>query len=343
MLERIIVFVIGLSIIGTANAQQEYQFANFANNPYYLNPAAAGLTDVMQIEISGRTQWMGYSGAPTTMMVSGHSQIRSGGKSQVLAEFNPDGGAFFEMPEVTTGKIKHVLGGRMLNDVIGPFSKTSAYGSYAVHLPFFKDVNFGAGIGAGWSNFKVDESRVILHQDDDMAYAQFLGGSSTQNFVDANAGLVFYNNLFVAGISTTQLLNNNVVFNETETGSNYNRHFFLTGRYNYEVSSSFTLQPTAVVKYVKNSPLSIDLGARFLFNNAAWLSLQYRTSNAVVFQVGTNLIKNLYISYGFEQATGRISSGTNSTHELQLGMYIGNNRNIKKEVKGSDDSKARTD
>ena len=57
-------------------AQQEFQFSNSAFNPYLLNPAAGGLTDVMQFEVASRVQWMGYDGGPSTFMASGHSQIK---------------------------------------------------------------------------------------------------------------------------------------------------------------------------------------------------------------------------------------------------------------------------
>ena len=68
-------------------AQQEYQFANTAFNPFLLNPAAAGLTDVAQFDVIARTQWLGYDGAPRTFLVSGSSQLNfspTGG----LSEFN---------------------------------------------------------------------------------------------------------------------------------------------------------------------------------------------------------------------------------------------------------------
>jgi hypothetical protein len=58
-------FTIGLVALNVmmsaiAFGQQEYQFANTVNNPYLLNPAAGGMTDVMQFEASTRMQWLGY-------------------------------------------------------------------------------------------------------------------------------------------------------------------------------------------------------------------------------------------------------------------------------------------
>ena len=87
-------------------------------------------------------------------------------------------------------------------------------------------------------------------------------------------------------------------------------------------------------KIAENSPVSLDLGVRFAYNRAAWLGVQYRTSNAIVFQVGANIIKNLYVAYGYEVATGKIRTASNGSHEIQLGFYLGRNRNMDREIKG---------
>ena len=289
--------IIALIISGFGSylyGQQEYQFSNTVYNPYYLNPAAGGLTDVAQFEITGRRQWLAYDGGPRTLMVSGHSQIRAGKSENALAEFNAKGKSFYDLPTMTAGKVKHVVGGKATNDAIGPFTKTAISGSYAIHLPLVKKVNFGAGVGLGWSNFSIDQSRVALYQDDDQAYQSFLGSTSMMNFADVSAGIVVYHENFFFGFSTTQLLNNKVVFNDNQTLSNFNRHYFLVGRYSHELNSSLAVEPNFVAKFVGNSPPSFDLGARMKFANTSWLGLQYRTSNAIVFQLGSTLVKNLF-------------------------------------------------
>jgi hypothetical protein len=44
------------------------------------------------------------------------------------------------------------------------FQKTSPYGSYAVHMPLIKSLNIGVGLSAGWSNFQIDQNKIILHE-----------------------------------------------------------------------------------------------------------------------------------------------------------------------------------
>ena len=321
-------------LVFTSTAQQEYQFANTANNPFLLNPAAGGLTDVMQFEAGTRMQWLGYEGGPKTILLSGNSQI-SFGKSgdKVLSEFNVHDETLFEGPKVSTGKNKHIVGGKIWNDAIGPFSKTSIQGSYAYHLPLTKTINFGVGLGFGYSNFRLDETKVVLYQSDDNTYAQFLGSASQQGLGDAQAGLVLYNEKFFFGLSGTQVLNNDVKLNQVLTNSFFNRHFFMIAKYKIEGEGDLAVEPTAVVKYAGNSPLSVDIGARALYKNSSWFGFQFRTNSGLIFQVGSNLIKNLYVSYAYEYSMGKIRTAGNATHEIQLGYYLGKNRNVDKELK----------
>jgi len=317
-----------------AFGQQEYQFANTVNNPYLLNPAAGGMTDVMQFEASTRMQWLGYDGGPKTILLSGHSQIKFGKSGEkALDEFNIRDEKLFQGPAVSTSKSKHVLGGKVWNDAIGPFSKTAIQGSYAYHLPLTKYINIGVGLGLGYSNFRLNDSKVILHQNDDNTYAQFLGNSSQQSFVDAQAGLVVYSEKFFFGLSTTQFLKNKVELNQISTSSNFNRHYFMIAKYKIEGEGDIAFEPNVVVKVVQNSPVSVDFGARALYKNSSWFGVQFRTSSSLVFQIGSNLIKNLYVSYAYEASMGKLRTAGNSTHEIQLGYYLGRNRNVDKELK----------
>lgn len=324
-----IIYILTLSFIALSLngiAQQEAYFLNNVNNPFILNPAAGGLNGVAQIELTSRSQWLGYNGGPRSFMLTANSQIRTK-KEQVLSAFNKEDKALFSSPSNTVGKIKHVVGGKAMNDAIGPFAKSSVHGSYSIHLPFSKKLNFGVGIGLGWSNFRIDQERVSLYEDNDLAYSNFLGASSSQNFLDANAGIILYGERFSAGISTSQVFKNQASFDDIEAGNYHNRHYFATLKYAIPVGDKFGFEPAVIAKYVQNAPFSFDAGARITYNSSIWLGGYYRTGNSIAIQVGANIIKNFYVSYGYEMSTGLLRTSGNGTHEIQLGIYIGNNKN----------------
>ncbi len=185
-----------------------------------------------------------------------------------------------------------------------------------------KKFNIGAGIGLGWSNFRINESRVVLYDQNDIAYSNVLASSASQNIGDINGGIVFYGKGLFVGLSTAQVLRNKAKFSDVLTNSNYNRHYYFNISYSKQVDK-VTLEPSAMLKYAENSPISLDLGARFIFNRSTWVGFWYRTSNNLVFQVGSNLVKNLYLSYSYEQSIGAIRNAASGTHEIQLGMYLG--------------------
>lgn len=319
-------------------AQQEGQFIQLANNPYLLNPAAGGMTRVMQFEVGMRNQWTGYSNAPQTYVASGHSRIRFGKSTPVLAEYAPDKSSLFQSPEITGGELKHVVGGSIVSETIGPFSRLTAQGSYAVHMPLFRDVMIGVGLSAGINNIGIMQDRVVLYQNDDPAYMQFLSGAGSQTVFNANGGLIVYHPKFTVGISSLQLLQNDVVFSGVSTASQFNRHYYFLANYGFQVSEQLELRPTVMARVAENSPWTADFGAKLTFNKAAWLYASYRTGGTIGVQVGANLFKQLYAAYGYEFGIGALRTSSNGTHEISLGYYLGKNRNIKKELNGSSPS-----
>lgn len=191
MISNIFTALFALPATCSVNAQQESHYINLTNNPYLLNPAAGGMTITFNIEATSRTQWLGYDGGPRTMAIVGNSPVRFGKGEQVLEEYNSEGKAFYKAPERTTGSIKHILGGIAMTDVIGPSNRTSVQASYSVHLPLIKSINISVSLSIGWSNFRINQDRVTLYQEDDPAYSQFFGSTSSQNIANANAGVVF--------------------------------------------------------------------------------------------------------------------------------------------------------
>ena len=112
-----------IALSGAVYGQQETQFSNASFNPYVLNPAASGMASVMQFEASYRAQWIGYNGGPNTMSLVGHSPLKTG-SNKAHDEYNVEGKSFYGLPERKTGALKHTVGGKFLNDAIGPFAKS---------------------------------------------------------------------------------------------------------------------------------------------------------------------------------------------------------------------------
>jgi type IX secretion system PorP/SprF family membrane protein len=323
-MKTIFIFVV-VFLSGFAFSQQESQFASSFNNPYLYNPAAGGLANVAQIDVVTRLQWTGAGQGPKTVNLSGHSVLGIGG-SAAVESYNPKGKFMHALPTASTGTMKHVVGGRIMSDEIGVFSKVAAHASYAIHLPVVKEFNIGVGVGLGWSNFRINPNRVVLHDQNDDAYLMALTNTSQQHFFDANAGLVFYGKGLFFGASISQLFGNKAKFSGNDfkvaTNSRYNRQYVLNLAYGIKVGKS-VLEPGVIAKFADNAPANFDFGARFIYRNATWLGVYGRTSNNLVFQFGTTLVENIYISYAYEHGVGKIRNAASGTHEIQLGIFLG--------------------
>lgn len=329
-------YILGIGIammLTPTHAQQESQFGNYIHNPYIFNPAAGGLTDVTQFDLGYRNQYIGSSGNPSTIYLSGHTQISKKGNYRA---FNTDRANIYGSPDRSIGALKHIVGGKMMNDKIGPFQKTSIYGSYAVHLPLTEKMNMGLGLSAGWGNFQINPNEVILHNPIDNTYAQFAGQVSKQNNLDVQTGLVLYTNRFLFSVSGTQLLNSKTRINSIETLNTLNPHLFIISSYRFSATEKLDVEPFIMLKGVKGSPVNLDFGARFKYNKSIWLGAQYRTSNSFVISAGLNFLRNFNVSYAFEYGAKSTRISTAGTHEIQLGILLGKSvRNIDKEINQS--------
>jgi type IX secretion system PorP/SprF family membrane protein len=318
---------------GVVNGQQDIQFTQTLSNPYLFNVGAGGMTNVAEFNLGTRAQWLSVGGKPMTYYASGQSQVRFGkGDKPVLDDFNQAQKSVYDSPVRTIG-LKHIIGGKAISDAIGPFAKTSAMASYAIHLPLTKKLNIGLGVGMGISNFSVNDSKVKLSDANDAAYQSYLGSASKQNFLDVQSGLVVYNDRFYLGISGTQLLHNRTQFRSIETESNFERHWYFMGSYRFDLGKTYALEPVMMVKDVVGSPASYDIGARFHYHRMGWISLGYRGKSAFSVGFGINVLKQFRVSYAYEMGISNLRSYGNGSHELQIGIVLGHRRNMEKEFR----------
>lgn len=315
-------------------AQQEAQFSQYYNNPYFFNPAAGGVTKTIQFDLGYRRQWIGIEGTPQSFYATGHSEISFSDRKEVVDEFNVDGDNLFTNPNRVIGVNKHVMGGRMLSDQIGPFQKTSAMASYAYHIRFSKKTMLSLGASAGISNLGLRSDKVVLLDEDDMEYNSFLANNSNQTLFDVNAGIAFYSERFHFGISSAQLLSNDLVIDNVVTQSQLGRHWFMYGMYNFPINTTdVSIEPHFMAQLIGGAPFSFNLGSKFIYQEKYWANISYRFGDALNFAAGLNFGQRFTFGYAYDVAMGDVQRVSNFVHELQIGLVIGKNRNIEKELK----------
>lgn len=314
--------------------QQDVQFNQMINTPSLTNPAAGGMMNVGEISLGTRLQYVGIDGRPMSNYFTVQSIIKTNSrkKKSVLQELSTSGKSFYSTPQRTIGN-KVVLGLTAINDQIGVFNRNQVKGNVAVHLPISRNLNGGLGIGVGWSNFGIKTEQVKLYEANDNAYNSYISSTSAQNYLDANAGLVLYNDRFFFGLSGSQLFGNQVRLSDTETESNFTRHFYLMTSYRMNIAKNYGFEPVVQFKKTGNSPISFDLAARLHYQRYGYFSLSYRSQSAIGVGFGINVFSRFNVAYTFEFGKGATQQFGNTSHEFKLSFIFGHKRNLEKEFK----------
>lgn len=312
--------IIGLSL--RIEAQQLSQLSQYLQNSYIINPAAAGVSNEVDLNLSFRQQWVGFDNAPQTYYFSGHSIVGNTGGS---ARYNPSlrtgrSSGVVKKPTVSTGKLKHAVGGNIISDEYGAFKKFSFNGSYAIHVPISTGINISAGIGLGMTNFRFLPDRVDLLDDNDNTYNAFLGNSQKKNYFDMNMGIWLYSNDFYFGYSNAQVMRNEITFGDP-TASRLNVHHYITGGYRININPEFAITPNFLVKYMNPAPVALDLNLKMEYNDLLWGGFSYRHKDAIVGLIGV-MFNNFKIGYSYDYTISHLRKFNSGGHEIIVGYKI---------------------
>lgn len=328
------VFIALLSVSGSVFGQQDIQFTQTASSPFLINPAAGGLMNVAEVVVGNRLQYAGIDGRPMTTFAGIQSMVRFKKRKSkaLLNELSSIGQTFYSTPQRTVS-YKQVAGLTFINDVIGPFTRTSVKGNIGVHIPLSQKLNAGIGLGVGWSNFGIDNSKVTMSTPDDKAYVNYIGIAASQNYLDAQAGLVVYNDRLLVSLSGSQLFNNKTRLSDITTESTFQPHLYALASYRFDLGKNYGLEPIVQFRSVKNAPVSYDLAMRLHYMRLGWVSLSYRRQSSIGVGFGINLLARFNVSYSFEFGNGVTEKFGNTSHEVRLGFIFGHKRNMNKEFK----------
>jgi type IX secretion system PorP/SprF family membrane protein len=307
-LPALLVGGLALGLAHQGHAQQLAQYSQYMNNNYILNPAVAGTEDYIDLKFSYRTQWTGIEGAPKTYYASVNSSL---GRLQTQSKRT--------LHDWSRGF--HALGAIVYSDVTGPTRRTGAYGSYTYNLSLTRSLRLAMGVSVGMQQFSLDGSQLLFHNQNTTVANQ------ASIVPDATVGLWLYNDNFYAGVSSAQLLGNQLDIaydpgTRLLSNNKLERHYFGTAGVRLPLSDGISLVPSVLVKYMSPAPVSVDINAKLKFQDIMWVGVSYRVKDAFVGNVGVNFSDFASLSYSYDASTSEISSYQNGSHEVILGLKI---------------------
>ena len=268
-------------------SQQLPLYTNYVLNPYAYNPAVAGSKPHAVANVNYRNQWVGFQDAPKTYMFSLHS---------------------------TLGKNKKSAIGTLINsDNTGLLSRTSGYLTYAYHLKINKNYKLGLGVSAGMVQYRI---KLFDAKIADAGDELLTGNILSNNVFDSNGGLYIYSDKLFFGFSTYQYIGNKITWKDSK--SNLSQHMYATVGYTFKVSKTFSIQPTALVKFNTPAPIQPEFSVRGLYKNLFWVGGSYRMNESASLLVGVTLKEKLSIGYSFDMTTSKMQSYSKGSHEIAI-------------------------
>jgi type IX secretion system PorP/SprF family membrane protein len=316
-------FAIGIFMFAglQAGAQQMQQMSQYLLNPYLINPAAAGLTDFVDMNLSFRQQWVGFDNSPQTYYFSANSVVgRVGSTPKYSASLRTSRSSAPKNTGIRTGKMRHAVGGNMMVDTYGAFRRNVGNVSYAIHLPITKGMNIAVGVGVGVSNFVYFPDKVTMLNQSDNTYSNFLGNTTKKNLLDLVSGVYLYTENLLVGYSNAQMVQNDISFGSPTESRLYMHHFLMAG-YRIDVNDQLSITPNVLLKYMNPAPMAIDLSCKFDVAENFFGGVSYRHKDAVVGIVGI-MWNNFKIGYSYDYTLSALRKLNSGGHEIVLGYKV---------------------
>jgi len=288
------VITIVLLAIGTttAKAQLNPLGASYFQDQYLNNPSLAGRQQGFKLGLHYRNQWSSVPGAPVNYSISGQ----------------------FGMPDEHSG-----LGINAYVDRSGLLSRTRVVGSYAYHLPLNgEDSYLHFGLSLGFMNQHVSQGE-LNGNPGDAVLTEF---NNQPTYVDGDFGVSYTSNQLTlqAAIPNLNSFLNRETRNTVDQGT-----YFASASYRIMADDDmgYNVEPKVAYRGIRGHKDIIDAGLEFSLGvNASKINTMvvYHSSKSVTAGIGMLMKSKLEIQALYNTQTASLSSYTNGTFELGLGV-----------------------
>jgi type IX secretion system PorP/SprF family membrane protein len=316
--------ILGIVLVGffmtrgvSIHAQNFTLYNSYSVNPFYYNPAEAG-TEYASLNINHRQQWLGMDGAPRVSSLTFTTQL-----DQTRA------GIGFKASCLTRGILQ---------------TKDIAV-SYAYGIPMSQRATLYAGLSAGAISSNIDLRNVDYS---DPALSNFLANNMQST---ASFGMVLRScNGLNFGMVLPQLFTprlTNAVNFQRPTVTPFD-NVVLTAYFKRKVDSRMVCKKKNGVKtkvmtdagiapiefylvyrYSKTAVSQAEATVKLNLSQSFWVGTLYRQYNGFAGMVGFAFNKML-INYSYEPGVQSISKFSAGSHEMHIGLRLGDARTAKK-------------
>ncbi len=303
MKKIVITAFILLLVVINSNAQQDPHYTQYMYNMNVINPAYAGSKEDISLGFLYRKQWINIDGAPSTFTLSGHSPIGN---------------------NVGAGL-------SIISDQHGPVNENNIYGDVSYTLNLGGEHRLAFGLKGGVTMYKFGFSASDLSTLQNSSDPAFAGYNST--FFNVGAGAFYYTDKYYLAISMPNFMKSKHVNDLGLNLGNEVAHYFITGGYVFDVSSSVKFKPFAMVKTAVGAPVSVDASANFLFNQKFEIGGTYRLQDSFGAMVSFAILPTLKIGYAYDHIVSGLNVATPSSHEIILLFDLSSTKKVSRSAR----------
>ncbi|MFQ5335964.1 MAG: PorP/SprF family type IX secretion system membrane protein, partial [Flavobacteriales bacterium] len=218
------------------------------------------------------------------------------------------------------------------------FRSNTALLSYAYNVQFQGDKFLRFGINTGIFENHMDLSDAKSEGPD-------IATISNQNISRitflSDFGISFLAKGLYTGVAIPRLIETKLNDDAGTTVYTLKRHYMFHVGYSYYMHRDWEIKPLVLIQKTIASPLHYEGGVFFRYRDMIWMNMLYRASSSFTVGLGGIIYNKLAISYAYEFSGNGMLGQSSGTHEVSLGVLIGNEKNALTSIFGAGSSHRR--
>lgn len=282
-------FSIGFSTI----AQSDVKLSNFIFTPLVHNPAYAGSSAGYSVTGFYTSQWVGFEGAPETLIFTGHKKI---GATNLGAGFD------------------------VISDKIGASKQNRVAGNIAYHFNLTENWMISTGLKIGINMYSIDYS--LLSIKDPSELSNSAGNLSETNFI-FGTGLYLHKENFFIGLSVPNFFTEDYIDGFQNTVANTTPNYFFSAGYRFELERNIYLQPTVLTRLANGAPYSALVSFNLDWEDKFFANLNYEHNVTAGAFVGFRITDRIMVGYAYDTSVKAFNQYNDGIHSFMLNFRSG--------------------
>jgi len=268
-------------------AQTDVKLSNFIYAPLVYNPAYAGSSNGFIANAFYTSQWVGFDGAPESLIITGHDKIE-----------------FFNLG----------VGFDVMSDNIGATKENRVVGNVAYHIRLNRNWSLSSGVKFGVNNYAIDYSLLSIEDQGEFN----ANGNLSKISPIFGIGFFLHTENFFAGVSVPNFLVTNYIEDFSQTISRTTPDYYLTTGYRFELEREVYFQPTVMTRVAKGAPYSALFSFNLDWKDRIFASANYEHNVTAGAFVGLRITDQIMAGYAYDTAITTFSQYNGGIHSFMI-------------------------